>query len=91
MSMKNRDEMIDWIEQSMRFVRTSEEFHGREGGIWVSGEDRDTYKGMSIYEYYSEDHHNRDIGVSTMWEEQLNKMGWYSEWHDPGTVLIWPM
>lgn len=89
--MKNRDEMIEWIEQSMRFVRTSEEFNGSKGGIWVSGEDGDTFKGMSIYEYYSEDHYNRDIGVSIMWEEQLNKMGWWSEWNDPGTVLIWPM
>ena len=42
--------MLAFVEKHMRFVRTTEEFFGEpadgsEGGLWVSGEDGDTYKG----------------------------------------------
>ena len=84
----SRDKMMEWIEDHMRFVRTSEEFNGGKGGIWVSGEDDDEYKGKSIYEYYSDDYKHRTFGVLKNWESELNKRGWYSEWYDAGTVII---
>ena len=47
------------------------------------------YKGKIIYDYYSEDHKTREFGVLNNWEKELNKLGWYSEWYDAGTVMIW--
>ena len=87
----SRDEMMEWIKKYMKFVGTSEEFNGSEGGIHVSGEAGDEYKGAIIYSYYSEDYKNREFGVWNKWEKELNKRGWYSEWYDAGTVCIWPL
>ena len=75
----------------MDFVGTSEDFNGSQGGIHVSGEAHDEYKGAIIYSYYSEDYKNREFGVWNKWEKELNKRGWYSEWYDAGTVCIWPL
>ena len=87
----DRDDMIKWIEKYMDFVSTTEEFNGSQGGIWVSGEAGDEFKGRVIYDYYSEDYKNRTFGVDNKWEKELNKRGWYSEWHDAGTSMIWPL
>jgi len=86
----DRDEMMAWIKRTMDFVKTTEEFNGSPGGIWVCGECGDEYKGRIIYAYYSEDYKNRTFGVDNKWEKELNKRGWYSEWHDAGTSMIWP-
>tara|TARA_R100000654_G_scaffold55736_2_gene82066 strand:+ start:724 stop:999 length:276 start_codon:yes stop_codon:yes gene_type:complete len=89
MKTKNREQMMDWIGKYMRFVRESEHYSGSQGGIWVSGEDVDEYiKGKKIYDYYSSDK-DRQLGVCSKWEAQLNKRGWFSEWYDCGTVMIW--
>ena len=88
---EDRDGMMKWIEKSMDFVRTTEDFNGDAGGIWLSGENTDEYKGQVIYDYYSEDYKNREFGVLNKWEKELNKRGWYSEWYDAGTVMVWPL
>lgn len=87
----SRDEMITWLEAYLPFVRTSEDFNGSQGGIWTSGEDGTAYKGKRIYDYYSMDHKNRIFGVDKRWSKELEKRGWYSEWYDTGTVMIWPI
>lgn len=87
----DRDDMMKWIQQYMDFVSTTEEFDGSPNGIWVSGENGDEYKGRVIYAYYSEDYKNRTFGVDSRWEKELNKRGWWSEWHDAGTSMIWPL
>jgi hypothetical protein len=86
----DRDEMMDWLDQTLTFTRTSEEFDGSKDGIWTTGENGEQYKGKRIYDYYSEDYKNRTFGVLNSWEKELNKRGWYSEWYDAGTVMIWP-
>tara|TARA_Y100000389_G_scaffold121843_1_gene119240 strand:- start:7318 stop:7707 length:390 start_codon:yes stop_codon:yes gene_type:complete len=85
----SRDAMIIWIKKSMDFAGTTEDFNGSEGGIHLSGENGDEYKGDEIYSYYSEDYKNREFGVLNKWEKELNKRGWYSEWYDAGTVMVW--
>jgi hypothetical protein len=85
----DRDEMMDWLDQTLTFTRTSEEFDGSKGGIWTTGENGEQYKGKIIYDYYSQDYKNRTFGVLNSWEKELNKRGWYSEWYDAGTVMIW--
>lgn len=84
------DDIMKWIEKSIKFVKTSKEFNGDDGGIWVSGENGDRYKGKQIYDYYVQDPKNYELGVLKDWEKELNKRGWYSEWYDAGTVMIWP-
>lgn len=84
----DRDEMIKWIQQYMKLVKTTEEFDGSAGGIWVSGENMDLFKGKRIYDYYNETR-AYDLGVLSSWEKELDKRGWYSEWYDAGTVMIW--
>ena len=86
----DRDTMMVWVDKHLKTVRTSEEFDGTQGGIWVSGEDADMYKGMPIYDYYNEGSRKYNLGVLVTWEKELNKRGWYSEWYDAGTVMIWP-
>jgi len=85
----DRDEMMDWLDQTLTFTRTSEEFDGSKDGIWTTGENGEQYKGKIIYDYYSQDYKNRTFGVLNSWEKELNKRGWYSEWYDAGTVMIW--
>ena len=85
----DRDAMIEWLEETLDFARYSEDFNGNEGGIWICGECGDTYKGKRIYDYYSEDHKKYELGVLAIWEKELNKRGWYSEWYDAGTVMLW--
>jgi hypothetical protein len=48
----------------------------------------DEYKGEVIYDYYSENHIDREFGVLKKWEKELNKRGWYSEWYDSGTISL---
>ena len=86
---EDREDMMKFIKKHMSFVRTTEDFNGSQGGIWVSGEDVDEYKGRRIYDYYSMDHKNRIFGVDKKWHNELEKRGWYSEWYDAGTVMIW--
>jgi len=87
----DRDEMMAWLEQYLGFVSTSEKFNGSPEGIWISGENGDKYKGKRIYDYYSKDHKNREFGVLIKWEKELNERGWYSNWYDAGTVMIYPI
>jgi hypothetical protein len=84
----DREDTIKWIKKYMDFVRTTEDFNGSQGGIWVSGEDGDEYKGATIYDYYTSGK-SYELGVNIKWEKELNKRGWYSEWYDAGTVMIW--
>lgn len=87
----DRDDMMKWIEKTMKVAGTTEEFNGSEGGIWLCGECGDEYKGRTIYDYYSMDHKNRIFGVDKKWYNELEKRGWYSEWYDAGTVSVWPI
>tara|TARA_B100000575_G_scaffold292985_1_gene302961 strand:+ start:6207 stop:7562 length:1356 start_codon:yes stop_codon:yes gene_type:complete len=86
----DREDMMKFVDKYMRIAGTSEEFNGSEGGIWVSGEDMDEFKGQVIYDYYAEGR-GYELGVNVKWEKELNKRGWYSEWYDAGTVQIWPI
>ena len=85
----DRSSMMVWIANYINEPKTTEEFDGAEGGIWICGECGDEYKGKRIYHYYS-DSRAYELGVLKAWEKELSKRGWYSEWYDAGTVMIWP-
>ena len=91
--MKSRDQVIKLLETKYprMFLKTSEEFNGAEGGIWTSGEDQLLAKDYSpLFDYYVEDYARYDIGVHKEIGELLEKQGWYAEWYDAGTVMLWP-
>ena len=86
--VQSREEVTKWISKFFDTVRTTEEFNGNEGGIWVCGECDNTYGGLTIYNYYTTSK-MYDLGVLRKFEEMLQKKGWFSSWYDPGTVMIW--
>ena len=85
-----RAEVMDFLEKDLKFVRTSEEFDGVEGGIWTSAENGETMGSSLIFDYYSTSS-KYEFGVLDKFAKKLSKMGWYCEYYDPGTVMIWPI
>lgn len=88
----DRDAFIALLKDKYKFtfVRTSEDFDGSKGGIWTSGESSPSLGGKKIYSYYSEGS-AYELGVLKKFEDAINKLGWYSEWYDAGTMNIWPI
>jgi hypothetical protein len=84
-----RNQMMNWLSKHQEFVSTTENFNGSTGGIHLCGESMEEYKGDIIYDYYSEDHDNRVFGVLNAWERELKKRGWYSQWYDCGTIMLY--
>ena len=84
----NRAELTDYLEKYLDFLRTTEEFDGTEGGIWTSAENGETLSGSKIFDYYSESS-KYEFGVLNKFAKLLSKSGWYAEFYDPGTVMIW--
>lgn len=87
----SREEMMDILKNKYKFpfVKTTEEFDGSEGGIWTAGESSPLLGGKKIYNYYGQGA-AYELGVLKKFEQAIDKLGWYSEWYDAGTVMIWP-
>lgn len=87
----DRDQMIIWLEDHLNFIKTTEEFDGSKGGIWTTGEGDQMYKGKRIFDYYTTDHKKYEFGVYKPFAKEMEKRGWYAEWYDAGTMMIWPI
>ncbi len=91
----NRDELLAALEEKYpkHWFRTSEEFNGAKGGIWTSAEDKEQlHSGLPLFDYYSQDDgggSSYSLGVNIHLVKWLDKKGWYCEFNDPGTVMIW--
>ncbi len=71
------------------FLKTTEEFDGSEGGIWTSGEESpDDRTGLPLFDYYAESE-SYEFGVRTHFVNFLERQGWFAEWHDAGTMMLW--
>ena len=88
----DRDAFIALLKDKYKFtfVRTTEDFDGSKGGIWTSGESSPSLGGKKIYYYYGNSS-AYELGVLKKFEDAINKLGWYSEWYDAGTMMIWPI
>lgn len=74
------------------FLRTTEEFNGSEGGIWTSGEDSpEDRAGWRLFNYWAMSEEYYILGVRKHLYDFLERNGWYAEWHDAGTIMIWPI
>jgi hypothetical protein len=83
------------------FLRNSEDFNGNKGGIWTSAEDGKPWeKGLTPFDYYEEADYlmkdegfdfpkSYDSGILITVREFLDKHGWYAEFHDAGTVMLY--
>lgn len=76
------------------FIRTTEDFYSRphndDGGIWLSAENGDTMPdGRPIFNYYSENYKLYDIGVHVKFQKMLEDNGWWAEWYDAGTIMLY--
>lgn len=91
-----REELIAELKKKFpnMFLRTTEDFNGSEGGIWTSAEDGSdggTWGGLPLFNYYSQDggSNKYTFGVNNFLYNWLEENGWYCEFYDPGTVMIW--
>ena len=84
------DQMTDWLEDELgfRFVDTTERFNGSKGGIWLAADDKEEFKGKVVYDYYAKSP-AYEMGILKTFAKELQKRGWYSEFYDPGTVMLW--
>jgi hypothetical protein len=90
----NREKMMELLRAKYpkMFLRTTEEFDGSNGGIWTSGEDGIEAKdGFSLFNYYNEDFKEIRyvLGVHREIGDFLSEHGWFAEWHDAGTIMLW--
>jgi hypothetical protein len=80
-----RDKMIIALrEKGVHVVGTTEEFGITDGGIWISGESH-----PSLFNYYSETWMDT-FGVQPKLNDYVEENGWYFEWYDAGTMMVWP-
>jgi hypothetical protein len=92
---KTREQMMELLEAKYpkMFLNTTEEFDGGNGGIWTSGEDGlEAEDGWVLFDYYAEIRSlasKYELGVHTEIYEFLKEHGWYAEWHDAGTIMLW--
>ena len=86
-----RDELMNLLETKykLRTVRTSEEFNGQTEGIWIAGDNGEELGGNPIFDYYSNSAKYAN-GVLKQFRTTVEKTGWWLEWNDPGTLMIWP-
>ena len=91
MDNTKRDNLMDLIEDQfdITFMRTSEEFNGRTGGIWISGENGDTNKdGLLLIDYYTRNPDNYHFGVHKDLTSLLDQHSYFAEFNDPSTITI---
>lgn len=96
MRVLTREQLIEKLKKSYpsMSVMLTENFDGTPGGIWLSGEsgvvDR---KGLPLFDYYSQDIYGDRpsyiFGVRYHLHNFLERNGWYAEWNDPGTIMLW--
>lgn len=96
MSVLTRDELTAELKEMFpnMLLRTTEEFNSIGGGVWTSGEDGidgPIMNHLPLFDYYTQDGGSNfySFGVNNTFYEFLEERGWYAEFNDPGTVMLW--
>jgi hypothetical protein len=112
MKLWSREQIMEGLYKlvpEIDFMRTTDEFNGKQGGIWTSGESLLIYKGIPPFNAtleYGEillsdngdtDPKHKGMKVKEMYVcgihreiySWLEERGWYPEWYDAGTLLLW--
>jgi hypothetical protein len=88
-----REELVKILQTkyALNFTKDSEEFDGEEGGIWIGGSEGKVMPDgkTEMFNYY---HGGSKFpqGINKDFANFLAKKGWYGQFADPGTVLLWP-
>lgn len=70
------------------WFKESERFQGHGGGIWT-GEGSYDKEGREIFSYWSNSP-DYEIGVLKSFNDFIESKGFWAEWQDAGTIMIWP-
>lgn len=91
---KSIELMREWLENlGVDVVGTTNEFYGgdpeEEGqGLWIAA---DSDEEGDYFRYYgSSSNKNYTAGVHVGLTTQANSDGWWFEWNDAGTIMMWP-
>lgn len=84
--MKRKTLMQKLSDKGVHVVGTTEDFYGYESGdgIWISAEST-----THIFDYWSTKWADT-FGVDPKLNSFVEKNGWFFEWYDPGTMMVWP-
>jgi hypothetical protein len=88
-----REELVKILQTkyALNFTKDSEEFDGEEGGIWLGGSEGKVMPDgkTEMFNYY---HGGSKFpqGINKDFAKFLDKCGWYGQFADPGTVMLWP-
>jgi hypothetical protein len=87
MKAKSIKSMMSTLEKKgLHVCGTTDEFYGCKNdnnGIWIAADSN-----PEMFDYYSERWMNT-FGVDPKLNEVVESNGWYFEWYDPGTMMVW--
>ena len=87
MQAKGIEEMMDLLTQEgVNVVGTTDDFYSSENdnvGIWIAADST-----PSLFNYDSSEWLDT-FGVKPSLNKVVEDSGWYFEWYDPGTMMIW--
>lgn len=86
----SREDLMDLLEMKYKIktVRESEDFNGQTEGIWVAADNEEELSGNRIFDYYNRSSKYAN-GVLKTFRTAIEKKGWWFEWNDPGTIMLW--
>lgn len=70
-------------------VSTTEDFSGSTGGIWLGAECVYDRNEMPVFDYWTENYTSYTFGVINHFYNFLERNGWYAEWYDCGTIMLY--
>ena len=85
--MKIKGMMTALEKAGVKVCGTTDEFFGGRydnKGIWVAADHT-----PELFDYYNRDWMDT-FGVNPKINKLVEKNGWWFEWHDPGTMMVWP-
>ena len=87
----SRDDMMNLLDTKYKIktVRTSEQFDGQTGGIWLAADNEEELSGNKLFDYYNRSAKYKN-GILKNVVDAVEKKGWWFSWNDPGTIMIWP-
>jgi hypothetical protein len=81
-----RKMMSDFEDRGIRICGTASEFYGYQvenEGIWIAADSHPEF-----FEYDSRSWIN-SFGIEPSLNQMVENSGWYFEWYDPGTMMVW--
>ena len=78
--------MSTLTKQGVHVCGTTDQFYGSKNennGIWVAADSN-----PELFDYYNSEWLDT-FGVHPQLDKLVEGNGWYFEWYDPGTMMVW--